>query len=92
MTDAEIDDLETLAKAATPGRWVRWLDVTISAQRDNRWESPHVAVADFVQDADYIAAACPQKILALIHTLRDCRSKIRGYEQQESLSLKNGEI
>lgn len=43
------------------------------------------------KNARYVAAANPQAVLALIHELRECRSKLAEYEQQAALPLKNGE-
>lgn len=33
----------------------------------------------------------PDETLALIHELRECRSKLAEYDQQAALPLKNGE-
>lgn len=44
------------------------------------------------KNARYVAAANPAVVLALIHELLESRTLLRAYEQQESLSLKNGEI
>ena len=69
--------LEELAKAATPGPWEyifggptqyedgEWYEPTESGVRSDVWESdfPHA-------DAEFIAAANPQTVLALISALR----------------------
>lgn len=91
LLDSELDVLESLAGRATPGKWLRWMDVTISARRSDWRDEPHIAVVDHIRDADYIAAACPQVVLSLVHELRACRTKLAEYEQQGGLYIKSDE-
>ena len=101
LPDAKLDELEELAGKATQGGWVyeeafggiteHWAFVV---RQDKEESGSYPAIAEMVgeerteEDAAFIAAANPAVVLALIHTLRDCRSLLREYEQQESLSLK----
>ena len=129
MTDAELDELEMLAKEATTGPWATygncreilggqicsdWYDVyglvddeiwVLMKMNSNMVEPEDLqlpatektvrrkyAPGQAGKNARYVAAANPATILALIHELRECRAKLAEYEQQESLSRKNGEI
>jgi hypothetical protein len=71
MTNREIDaldDLEAKAKAATPGPW--YSDGDHCSVADGNGD--YVCNLDFDQgdDADFIAAANPQTVLALIDVVR----------------------
>ena len=128
MTDAELDELEMLAKDATTGPWATydnsqdvfgrkpydWFQIyaiidgdmwVIMGANGNMVEPEDLqlpatektvrrkyAPGQAGKNARYVAAANPATILALIHELRECRAKLAEYEQQESLSRKNGEI
>ena len=78
MTNAEIDALETAAKAATPGPWE--YDVE-QGEYHGVWAGGRYIVPSLHIDADnckYIAAANPAVILELIAELRQTR-KERNY-------------
>ncbi len=73
----DLDELERLAKAATPGPWKRCsppLRRTFVAAPDSRGSRPvHLQVTEpcSEDDATYIAAANPATLLALIKRLRE---------------------
>ena len=128
MTDAELDELEMLAKEATPGPWAtydysqdvfgrepyEWFQIyamidgdmwVIMGANGNMVEPGELqlpatektvrrkfAPGQAGKNTRYVSAANPQAVLSLIHELRACRAKLAEYEQQESLSRKNGEI
>lgn len=76
-----LDQLEALAKAATPGPWIFAKDgshiyQTAHITRDV-WEIPHREA-----DMPYIAAANPQTILALISQLRAANERIGELEER----------
>lgn len=72
MTDAELDDLEAKAKAATQGPWHRSGDSVIQTAHVTRdvWFIPKAE-----SDVDYIAAANPATVLALIAEVRQLQDK-----------------
>lgn len=81
----DLDRIESLAKAATPGPWDfifdgptqdedgSWYEPTESGVRSGIWENdfPHA-------DAEFIAATDPQTVLALITALRAASSVTKG--------------
>jgi hypothetical protein len=77
----DIDTLEALAKAATPGEWVSYTPIGAAL---NPWEATFVAgpiprYMDRSQgfcpaDGNYIGAANPQVVLALIAEVRALRA------------------
>lgn len=84
----DLEALEALAKAATPGPWIagdphpfvpgaqvklygpNWTPIRIE-ESSERYVRP-------TRDADFIAAADPSTVLALIAELRQERAKVRG--------------
>lgn len=80
----DLDELERIAKAATPGTWT-WRDTndlrTLHDTGKHRYGAQVLYVADDVDDvamvsdddAEYIGAASPATILALIAELRAYR-------------------
>jgi hypothetical protein len=85
----DIDALETLAKAATPGEWISYTPIGAAL---NPWEATFVAgpiprYMDRSQgfcpaDGNYIGAANPQVVLALIaevRALRNLESAVRDH-------------
>lgn len=71
-----LDELKKLANAATHGTWIKtnWqsMDEPINAGVDSESGS-HVAGTMEDHDAEYIAAANPQTVLALISELEEAR-------------------
>lgn len=72
----DINELRRLAEAATPGPWLKYHD---------EWsicgDSGHIAHCEVRSDADYIAAANPAVILALLSerdALRDRVAELEG--------------
>lgn len=90
MTDAELDELETLAEEATPGPWQRFTPYGIGVESGSGPVPFKVAWGAQENDAAFIVAANPATILALIHELRACRAKLAEYERQGGLHIKNG--
>lgn len=66
MTDLNLDELERLAKDATPGPW--------SKRKLAAWVE--------WRDAAYIAAVSPDVVLALIERLRKREDWIRGHSRE----------
>jgi len=79
-----INELEKLAKAATPGRWeIDWYICREAGEElwrvpisigpihpdENHWARDHIGTS--IDDTNYIAAANPQTILAMIELLRE---------------------
>lgn len=59
-------------------------------EKDNQWDYGSYGI-ESLDDAMFIAAA-KKYMPGLIRELRECREKLRVYEQQESLFRKNGKI
>jgi len=79
-----LDDLEALARAATPGPWAAFHD------EDNTWqlvETRTPGAANLTddsgvlvsQDAAYIAACSPERVLALVAVVRAARKEERSH-------------
>lgn len=69
--NVDLEELERLAKAATPGPW-RSSDNPFVKGYSGRVEGPEPRIKGLcVADADYIAAANPEVILHLIECIID---------------------
>jgi hypothetical protein len=71
----KLDELEKLAKAATPGRWPNYNDADIREQlwRQYDWDknrSSRSPISIPYSDAEFIAAANPENVLKLIAVAR----------------------
>ena len=67
----DLDELEAKAKAATPGPWERISSAVFLE------DSPHdIAHVKWIEDGEFIAAANPKAILALIRELREARAAV----------------
>ena len=77
MTDAELDALEAAARAATPGPWEISRDDFASYIESRKGTVGEIGDAF---DANYIAAASPDKILELITDLRQAQDNIKALE------------
>ena len=73
MTDAELDKLESAAKAATPDLWV------VTDSNFDRLQIAEVTVEPIMvckeEDAEYICASNPLVILSMIDELRRVRKE-----------------
>lgn len=79
MSDTiDLDELERLAKAATPGPWI-FVNVGYTFSQSAQYSiepSPGVSVWEHNRkDADYIAAANPATVLALIARVRKAEAR-----------------
>lgn len=74
----DLDELERLAKAATPGPWRK-------GRFDSVVDGEGFLVAGDCPDHDFIAACQPQAILALIEEVR----RLRVIELDASLAAEN---
>jgi hypothetical protein len=80
----DIDEIEALAKAATPGPWQssQYDDLEDSNGHDLLTSSGGVSCFNRAGDADFVAAANPATILALIaevRALRNLESAVRDH-------------
>jgi hypothetical protein len=84
MTDAELDDLERKAKAATQGEWKTpsqpegmvdvWVEQSIDDDVARQWGHLRAITPEIRgRDAEHIAAANPQAVLALVAEVREAR-------------------
>ena len=75
MTDAELFEIELAAQ----------------------WEAGRKRYGEIIGDAEFCPEGfgrdkvTPETLLAVVRELRECRAKLRAYEQQICLSRKNGE-
>lgn len=81
----DIDEIEALAKAATPGPWQssQYDDLEDSNGHDLLTSSGGVSCFNRAGDADFVAAANPATILALIaevRALREDKARLDFYE------------
>jgi hypothetical protein len=85
-----INELEALARAATPGEWERrkwfgndWPEKRISVSSGNTAIviSPRYAEAQAEHDANYIAAANPATMLKLIEVIRAQHAVLKELEE-----------
>ena len=75
MMKLDLEKLEQLAKAATPGRWPNFNDADIREQlwRHYDWDKKRESRSPICipySDAEYIAAANPETMLALIERIK----------------------
>ena len=77
MTDLDLDRIEALADAATPGEWhaVRHY---IGAGDDPTDPHTEVANVSFLNDAAFIAGTGPDVVKELVKQLREARAEIGG--------------
>jgi len=81
-----INELEKLAKAATPGpwKWYRWTDGYNHVVEDDGTSVTSVRYGG-LDDSKYIAAANPQTILAMIELLREMGEALEMYMAAEDI-------
>jgi len=83
LTSAELDELEALAKAATPGPWSTSVDIGKSYIDSNLTRSGRPVAKVYVPDnAAYIASANPATILRLLSL---ARSGLEAGKAEESM-------
>ena len=75
MMKLDLEKLEQLAKSATPGRWPNFNDADIREQlwRHYDWDKKRESRSPICipySDAEYIAAANPETMLALIERIK----------------------
>jgi hypothetical protein len=78
-----LSELEKLAKAATPGPWsnreAEGLDECIWSDKGQAWIMYNDEFQSMPQnDSDFIAAANPETILAMIELLRDMAEELES--------------
>lgn len=83
-----INELDKLAKAATPGPWsnrvVEGMEDNILSCNEDKWivfSDESVVVEQ--NDSDYIAAAHPSAILELIAAYREAVAALKHYAQED---------
>lgn len=87
----DIDKLEALAKAATPGPWCagRWADIEDSNGVDLLAVSIDIPCFNRMNDADFVAAANPVTILTLVAEVRALREDKQRMDYMESRKYKD---
>lgn len=81
---ADMDKLEAIAKAATPGPWEAftdcpgeccWLIRTVERESDITYPGDLIAAPEMSQeDAAYMATFCPERVLALLAVVRAAKN------------------
>lgn len=85
----DLDELERLANAATPGRWVTFGDRRAIDPKIVRWLGMHKPETQGKKNAEYIAAARPEVILPLIAEVRQLREELLA--EREAATAKERE-
>lgn len=84
-TDVDPADLRRLAEAATPGPWdfgCGLSDWAITTHSDDPGDDTHIATTPHGQDGEYIAAANPTVVLALLDELDALRAQVHSFASE----------
>ncbi len=81
----DTDRLRRLASEATPGPWewcrgILWAGATWESQGRREWETNVMEATPPASDAEYIAAANPTAVLALLDRIDELAAKVEWLE------------